>query len=217
MLGFKFGEKLYLDREYISGTTSTSYTWHGLFLSLSPSKYFNEKYGADGSDASAFLLGERYYRENKPEQLTEAYWLDENGRQVNRINWRLHEEGCQKMVQKIILENKYEFLKLTFFDKTRMYFRHLINTTRLFVIPMILVTVTLFIFIGGPFLKCHKTNIFLIPLLLFCGSWFTPIVGKTLWHVVTDGLLSFWILLTFGLMMAMSRLSRAWSGRAHKK
>lgn len=217
MLGFKFGEKFYLDREYISGTTSTSYTWHGLFMSLSPSKYFNEKYGADGSDASAFLLGERYYRENKPEQLTEAYWLDENGRQVNRINWRLHEEGCQKMVQKIILENKYEFLKLTFFDKTSLYLRHIINSTVPFVIPLILVVGSILLYLGLPVLKCGETNILAIPFLLFCGSWFTPIVGKTLWHVVTDGLLSFWILLTFGLMMAMSKLSRAWNVRAHKK
>ena len=217
MVGFKFSEKFYLDREYISGTTSTSYTWHGIFLSLSPSKYFHEKYGADGSDASSFLLGERYYRENKPEQLTEAYWLDKDGRQINRLNWRLHEEGCQKMVQKIILENKYEFLKLTLLTKTGIYLRFLIENTAPFAIPLIAIIIGLFVSFKIPLESCEKIRTLLIPFALFCVSWFTPLIGKTVRHAVTDGILSFWILLTFGSMMAMSRLSRAWSVRAHKK
>jgi hypothetical protein len=216
MVGLKYGERFYLDREYISGTTSTSYTWHGIFLSLSPSKYFSEKYGADGSDASGFLSVEKYYRENDPEKLKETFWIDKDGRQINRLNWRLYEEGCGEIVQKIILDNKYEFLKLTFLDKTRLYFRHLINNTLPFVIPMILVIAAVFIFVGIPFLKCHKTNIFLIPFLLFCGSWFTPLIGKTLWHAVTDGLLSFWILFATGLMIAITSLSKALEARAQK-
>ncbi len=209
ILGLKSGERLYLDREYISGTTSTSYTWHGIFLSLSPSKYFSEKYGADGSDASGFLSVEKYYRANDPEKLKETFWIDKDGRQINRLNWRLYEEGCGEMVQKIILDNKYEFLKLTFLDKTRLYFSHLINNTLPFVIPMVLIMAAVFIFVGIPFLKCDKTNIFLIPFLLFCGSWFTPLIGKTLWHAVTDGLLSFWILFSTGLMIAITSLSEA--------
>lgn len=216
MLGFKFGEKFYLDREYISGTTCTSYTWHGLFMSLSPSKYFYEKYGADGSDASSFTLGERYYRENKPEQLLEVYWHDKDGRQINRLNWRLHEEGCGKMVQKIIAENKYEFLKLTLFTKTRMYLGFLILKTVPFIVPLLIIMLGLFVLFRIPFQAYERIKTLMIPFMLFCGSWFIPLVGKTLGHAVTDGLLSFWILFIFGLMMAMSRLSRAWSLRARQ-
>ncbi len=119
--------------------------------------------------------------------------------------------------QKIILENKYEFLKLTFFDKTSLYLRHIINSTVSFVIPLILVVGSILLYFGLPVSKCGETNILAIPFLLFCASWFTPIIGKTLWHLVADGLLSFRPLLTFGLMMAMSRLSRAWNVRAHEK
>jgi len=52
--------------------------------------------------------------------------------------------------------------------------------------------------------------------LLFCGSWFTPLIGKTLWHAVTDGLLSFWILFATGLMIAITSLSKALEARAQK-
>ena len=217
MVGFKFSEKFYLDREYISGTTCTSYTWHGLFMSLSPSKYFHEKYGADGSDASSFLLGERYYRENKPQQLTEAYWLDKDGRQINRLNWRLHEEGCQKMVQKIILENKYEFLKLTLLTKTGIYLRFLIENTAPFVMPLIAIIIGLFVSFKIPLESCEKIRTLLIPFALFCASWFTPMIGKTLAHAVTDGLLSFWILVSFGLMIAITTISELWRSRVQKK
>lgn len=203
MIGLKFGEKLYLDREYIKGTVSTSYTWHGIFMSLSPSSYFREKYGADGSDASAFLLGEKYYRENEPDKLEETYWLDKAGGQINRLNWRLHEEGCRQMVQKIILENKFEFLRLTFATKAEIYVRFLLQNTWLTIVPLVLV-------VGGVLKFSHiqlgdwaSREALIIPLTLFFGSWFTPLIGKALSHAVADGLLIFWILSAQGIFQAL--------------
>jgi len=210
MLGLKFGEKMYLDQEYISGTVSTSYTWHGIFMSLSPSGFFRKQYGADGSDASAFLLGEKYYRENEPDKLEETYWLDPEGRQINRLNWRLHEEGCRQMVQKIILENKFEFIRLTLLTKTNMYAQFLIQNTWPFIIPLVVIVGSGLSIAPIPSQAWVSRQALAISLTLFLASWFTPLIGKTLSHAVADGLLTFWILSTMAITQAANLVKRSW-------
>ena len=121
------------------------------------------------------------------------------------------------MVQKIILENKYEFLKLTLLTKTGIYLRFLIENTAPFVMPLIAIIIGLFISFKIPLESCEKIRTLLIPFALFCASWFTPMIGKTLAHAVIDGLLSFWILVSFGLMIAITTISELWRSRVQKK